>query len=35
VHVNGTPTDPVVFLREHGVDIQLRIESVYGDLGAS
>jgi murein DD-endopeptidase MepM/ murein hydrolase activator NlpD len=32
VHVNGTPTDPIVFLRDkHGVDIKLRIESVYGD----
>ncbi|MFI7546429.1 M23 family metallopeptidase [Actinoplanes sp. NPDC049599] len=35
VHENGTPTDPIVFLREHGVDIKLRIESVYGDLAAS
>ena len=35
VHVNGAPTDPIVFLREHGVDIKLRIESVYGDLAAS
>ncbi|WP_041840615.1 M23 family metallopeptidase [Actinoplanes friuliensis] len=30
VHVGGNPTDPIVFLREHGVDIKLRIESVYG-----
>jgi murein DD-endopeptidase MepM/ murein hydrolase activator NlpD len=35
VHENGNPTDPIVFLREHGVDIKLRIESVYGDLAAS
>jgi murein DD-endopeptidase MepM/ murein hydrolase activator NlpD len=35
VHVKGAPTDPIVFLREHGVDIKLRIESVYGDLAAS
>ena len=35
VHENGTPTDPISFLREHGVDIKLRIESVYGDLAAS
>lgn len=35
VHVNGAPTDPIVFLREHGVDIKLRIESVFGDLAAS
>ncbi len=35
VHVKGAPTDPIVFLREHGVDIKLRIESVYGNLAAS
>lgn len=35
VHVNGAPTDPIVYLREQGVDIKLRIESVYGDLAAS
>ncbi|MEU7908704.1 M23 family metallopeptidase [Actinoplanes sp. NPDC049118] len=34
VHVNGAPTDPIVFLRDQGVDIKLRIESVYG-VGAS
>jgi murein DD-endopeptidase MepM/ murein hydrolase activator NlpD len=35
VHENGNPTDPIVFLRDHGVDIKLRIESPYGDLAAS
>ena len=35
VHVNGKPTDPIGYLREHGVDIKLRIESVYGATAAS
>ncbi|MEV4638179.1 M23 family metallopeptidase [Actinoplanes sp. NPDC049548] len=35
VYVNGSPTDPIVFLRAHGVDIKLKIESVYGALAAS
>jgi murein DD-endopeptidase MepM/ murein hydrolase activator NlpD len=35
VHVNGAPVDPIVFLRDHGVDIKLRIESVFGNLAAS
>ena len=35
VHVNGSPTDPIVFLRAHGVDIKLKIESVLGTLAAS
>ena len=35
VHVKGAPVDPIGFLRDHGVDIKLRIESVYGDLAAS
>ncbi|MEV4705827.1 M23 family metallopeptidase [Actinoplanes sp. NPDC049316] len=35
VHVNGAPTDPIVFLRNHGVDIKLKIESVLGTLAAS
>ena len=33
--MNGEPTDPIPFLREHGVDIKLQVESVYGDLAAS
>ncbi|MFI5492667.1 M23 family metallopeptidase [Actinoplanes sp. NPDC051859] len=35
VHVDGSPTDPIVFLRSHGVDIKLKIESVMGSLAAS
>ena len=35
VHVNGEPTDPIPLLREHGVDVKLKIESVYGNLAAS
>jgi len=35
IHVNGHPTDPVPLLREHGVDIKLKMEMVYGDLAAS
>ena len=35
IHVNGAPTDPIVFLRNHGVDIKLKIESVLGTLAAS
>ena len=35
VHVNGAPTDPIVFLLNHGVDIKLKIESVLGTLAAS
>ena len=34
-HVNGEPTDPIPLLRQHGVDIKLKIESVYGNLAAS
>jgi murein DD-endopeptidase MepM/ murein hydrolase activator NlpD len=35
VHVNGTPIDPIVFLRAHGVDIKLQVESVYAGLAAA
>jgi murein DD-endopeptidase MepM/ murein hydrolase activator NlpD len=34
-HVDGEPTDPIPLLRDHGVDIKLKIESVYGNLAAS
>jgi murein DD-endopeptidase MepM/ murein hydrolase activator NlpD len=27
IHVNGAPTDPIPFLRDHGVDIKLGVES--------
>jgi murein DD-endopeptidase MepM/ murein hydrolase activator NlpD len=32
VHVNDTPTDPIPWLRAHGVDIQLGIETVFGGV---
>jgi len=35
IHVKGQPQDPVAFLKERGVDIQLEIESIYGDVAAS
>lgn len=35
VHVNGMPTDPIVFLRAHGVDIKLQVESVYAGMTAA
>jgi murein DD-endopeptidase MepM/ murein hydrolase activator NlpD len=35
VHVTGTPTDPIVFLRDHGVDIKLQVESVYAGMAAA
>jgi murein DD-endopeptidase MepM/ murein hydrolase activator NlpD len=34
-HVNGEPRDPIPLLRDHGVDVKLKIESVYGNLAAS
>ncbi len=30
VHLNGTPTDPIPYLRANGVDLQLGIETVAG-----
>jgi len=35
VHVNGKPTDPIVFLRDRGVDIKLQVESVYAGMAAA
>ena len=35
IHVDGEPTDPIPLLRDHGVDVKLKIESVYGNLAAS
>jgi murein DD-endopeptidase MepM/ murein hydrolase activator NlpD len=32
VHVDGTPRDPIPYLRAHGVDIQLGIETVFGGV---
>jgi murein DD-endopeptidase MepM/ murein hydrolase activator NlpD len=34
IHVNGKPTDPIPLLRAHGVDVKLKIESVYGNLAS-
>ncbi|AEV81788.1 peptidase M23 [Actinoplanes sp. SE50] len=35
IHVGGTPVDPISFLKPHGVDIQLQLESVYAAQAAS
>lgn len=35
IHRDGRPTDPIPLLRDRGVDIKLKIESVYGNLAAS
>ncbi|WP_127546030.1 M23 family metallopeptidase [Actinoplanes sp. OR16] len=35
IHVKGTPVDPIVFLKERGVDIKLQIESVYAGMAAA
>ncbi len=35
VHVHGAPKDPIPLLRDHGVDIKLQVEEIYGDLAAS
>jgi murein DD-endopeptidase MepM/ murein hydrolase activator NlpD len=35
IHVDGKPVDPIPLLREHGVDVKLKMESVYGNLAAS
>ncbi|MEV4346077.1 M23 family metallopeptidase [Actinoplanes sp. NPDC049596] len=35
IHVNGSPTDPIPFLRERGVDIKLQVESVYAGMAAA
>jgi murein DD-endopeptidase MepM/ murein hydrolase activator NlpD len=32
IHVGGQPVDPVPFLRERGVDIQLQVESIYAGM---
>jgi murein DD-endopeptidase MepM/ murein hydrolase activator NlpD len=32
IHVGGQPTDPIPFLRQRGVDIQLGVESVYASM---
>ncbi|MET8835371.1 M23 family metallopeptidase [Micromonospora sp. NPDC004540] len=35
IHVNGEPRDPVPWLGERGVDIQLEVEAIYGEVAAS
>lgn len=35
IHLDGTPTDPIPFLRDRGVDIKLQVESVYAGLAAA
>jgi murein DD-endopeptidase MepM/ murein hydrolase activator NlpD len=35
VHVAGKPVDPIVFLRDRGVDIKLQVESVYAGMAAA
>jgi len=35
IHVKGSPTDPIPFLRDHGVDIKLKVESVYAGMAAA
>ena len=35
IHVNGSPIDPIPFLRDRGVDIKLQVESVYAGLTAA
>jgi murein DD-endopeptidase MepM/ murein hydrolase activator NlpD len=35
LHVNGSPTDPIPWLRDKGVDIKLQVEAIYSDAAAS
>ena len=35
IHVNGSPTDPIPFLRDRGVDVKLQVESVYAGMAAA
>ncbi|SBT51218.1 M23 family metallopeptidase [Micromonospora narathiwatensis] len=35
IHVNGQPLDPVPWLGERGVDIQLETEALYSEVAAS
>lgn len=32
IHINGRPTDPVAYLRRHGVDIPRQVEAIYGGV---
>ena len=35
LHVNGSPIDPIPWLRDKGVDIKLQVEAIYSDAAAS
>ncbi|MEV4541717.1 Peptidase family M23 [Micromonospora echinaurantiaca] len=35
IHVKGEPRDPVPYLQERGVDIQLQVEAIYNEVAAS
>ncbi|MFG1657270.1 M23 family metallopeptidase [Micromonospora chersina] len=35
IHVNGQPLDPVPWLQDRGVDIQLEVEAIYSEVAAS
>jgi murein DD-endopeptidase MepM/ murein hydrolase activator NlpD len=35
VHVNGTPTDPIPWLRAHDVDIKLETDPIYATVATS
>ncbi|GAA2031158.1 M23 family metallopeptidase [Polymorphospora rubra] len=35
LHVNGTPKDPIPYLRDRGVDIKLQVEAIYTGVVAS
>jgi murein DD-endopeptidase MepM/ murein hydrolase activator NlpD len=35
IHVKGQPEDPVPFLQERGVDIQLQVEAIYPEVTGS
>jgi murein DD-endopeptidase MepM/ murein hydrolase activator NlpD len=32
IHVDGTPIDPIGYLRDRGVDIKLQVESIYAGM---
>jgi len=34
IHVDGKPTDPMPLLRENGVDVRLKIDSMYGNIAS-
>jgi murein DD-endopeptidase MepM/ murein hydrolase activator NlpD len=32
VHIKGQPRDPIPFMRQHGVDLKIEVESIYGGI---